>query len=67
LKIAFRVSSLVIGCQGMSFGWSWVRSGGAIFGRFGGGWNNSCRRASAFSSVYIAFVLPGPLDMGGVG
>jgi hypothetical protein len=37
LKIALRVSSLVIGCHGMSFGWLWVRSGGVMFSRFGGG------------------------------
>jgi hypothetical protein len=38
-----------------------------MFGRSGGGWNNSWQIASALSSAYMAFGLFGPLEMGGVG
>jgi hypothetical protein len=45
----------------------WFRLGVVVFGRSGGGWNNSWRIASAMSSAYMAFGLFGPLEMGGVG
>jgi hypothetical protein len=57
----------VIGCHGRSFGSSWFRLGVVVFGRSGGGWNNSWRIVSALSSAYMAFGLFGPLEMGGVG
>jgi hypothetical protein len=62
-----RTSSLVTGCHGRSFGFSWFRSGVVVFGSSRGGWNSSCQIASTLSSAYMAFGLFGPLVIGGVG